>query len=89
VLPRPTLSTNFRFSAQVSWRWCTAAGWQPWLDTVTGWLREGRSPAVFIHTPGNAGALGLARQFHDEVQARVPGAGPLPEPVPVGPHTLF
>jgi hypothetical protein len=66
-----------------------AAGWQPWLDTVTGWLREGRSPAVFIHTPGNVEALGLARRFHDEVRARVPEAGPLPEPVPVGPPTLF
>ena len=29
----------------------TVAGWQPWLDTVAGWLREGRSPTVFIHTP--------------------------------------
>ena len=29
----------------------TVEGWQPWLDTVTGWLREGRSPTVFVHTP--------------------------------------
>jgi len=67
----------------------TAAGWQPWLDTVTGWLREGRSPTVFIHTPDNVEALGLARRFHDEVRARVPEVEPLPEPVPVGPPTLF
>jgi uncharacterized protein YecE (DUF72 family) len=67
----------------------TAAGWQPWLTTVAGWLAEGRSPTVFIHTPDNVAALGLARRFHDEVRARVPEVEPLPEPVPAGPPTLF
>ena len=67
----------------------TVAGWQPWLDTVTGWLREGRSPTVFIHTPDNVDALELARRFHDEVRARVPSVEPLPEPIPAGPPTLF
>jgi uncharacterized protein YecE (DUF72 family) len=67
----------------------TAAGWQPWADTVAGWLREGRSPTVFIHTPDNAESLGLARQFHDDVRTRVPELSPLPEPVPAGPPTLF
>jgi len=67
----------------------TAAGWQPWLDTVAGWLREGRSPTVFIHTPDNADALALARRFHHDVQTRLPGLDPLPEPLPSGPPTLF
>ena len=67
----------------------TAAGWRPWLDTVSGWLREGRSPTVFIHTPDNAAALELARRFHADVRARVPELSPLPEPVPAGPPTLF
>jgi uncharacterized protein YecE (DUF72 family) len=67
----------------------TAAGWQPWADTVAGWLREGRSPTVFIHTPDNVEALALARQFHDDVRARVPEVDPLAEPVPAGPATLF
>ena len=67
----------------------TIAGWQPWLDTVGGWLREGRSPTVFIHTPDNVDALELARRFHDDVRARVPEIDPLPEPVPAGPPTLF
>jgi len=67
----------------------TAAGWQPWLDTVAGWLREGRSPTVFIHTPDNVDALELARRFHDEVRVRVPEVEPLPEPVPAGPPALF
>jgi uncharacterized protein YecE (DUF72 family) len=67
----------------------TIAGWQPWLDVVAGWLREGRSPTVFIHTPDNVEALELARRFHDQVRARVPEVGPLPEPAPSGPPTLF
>ncbi len=67
----------------------TVAGWQHWLGTVGGWLREGRSPTVFIHTPDNVDALGLARRFHDEVRARVPEVEPLPEPVPAGPPALF
>jgi hypothetical protein len=55
------------------------------------WQHAGHTPrrAVFIHTPDNVEALGLARRFHNEVRARVPEAGPLPEPVPVGPATLF
>ena len=67
----------------------TAAGWQPWADVVAGWLGEGRSPTVFIHTPDNAEALELARRFHEDVRARVPGVKPLPDPVPAGPPTLF
>jgi uncharacterized protein YecE (DUF72 family) len=67
----------------------TVAGWRPWADAVAGWLREGRSPTVFIHTPDNVDALDLARRFHDDVRARVPEVEPLPEPIPAGPPTLF
>ncbi|WP_199729477.1 DUF72 domain-containing protein [Micromonospora sp. M71_S20] len=67
----------------------TVEGWQPWLDVVTGWLREGRSPTVFVHTPDNADAPELARRFHGEVRARLPEVEPLPEPEPIGPSTLF
>jgi uncharacterized protein YecE (DUF72 family) len=67
----------------------TVAGWQPWLDAVAGWLRDGRSPTVFIHTPDNVDALELARRFHDDVRARVPEVEPLPRPIPSGPATLF
>ncbi|MFI5614535.1 DUF72 domain-containing protein [Amycolatopsis sp. NPDC051903] len=67
----------------------TAEGWHPWADTVVGWLREGRSPTVFIHTPDNADALALARRFHDDVRARVPQVEPLTEPIPAEPPTLF
>jgi uncharacterized protein YecE (DUF72 family) len=67
----------------------TVEGWQPWIGTVTEWLREGRSPTVFVHTPDNADALMLARRFHDDVRARLPEIEPLPEPVPAEPLTLF
>ncbi|MEV5818618.1 DUF72 domain-containing protein [Micromonospora harpali] len=67
----------------------TVEGWRHWVDVVAGWLREGRSPTVFVHTPDNADAPALARRFHDEVRGRVPGVEALPEPVPVGPLTLF
>jgi len=67
----------------------TVAGWQPWVPIVAEWLREGRSPTVFLHTPDNADAPELARRFHDEVRALVPSLEPLPVPVPVEPLTLF
>jgi uncharacterized protein YecE (DUF72 family) len=67
----------------------TIEGWQPWIDIVAGWLREGRSPTMFIHTPDDADAPALARRFHAEVRSRLPELEPLPEPQPVGPLTLF
>ncbi|GAA2409375.1 DUF72 domain-containing protein [Actinomadura vinacea] len=67
----------------------TVEGWRHWVETVTGWLREGRSPTVFVHTPDNAEALMLARRFHDDVRAELPEVEPLPEPVPAEPPTLF
>ncbi|GAA0945460.1 DUF72 domain-containing protein [Nonomuraea longicatena] len=67
----------------------TVEGWAFWVETVVGWLREGRSPTVFIHTPDNAEAPPLARRFHEEVRVRVPDLAPLPTPEPVEPLTLF
>lgn len=68
----------------------TVEGWQRWVAVTAGWLREGRSPTVFVHTPDNADAPALARRFHAEVRAQVPGLDPLPEPEPVDePLTLF
>ncbi|MCO6010733.1 DUF72 domain-containing protein [Actinoallomurus purpureus] len=69
----------------------TVEGWQGWVGQVTEWLREGRSPTVFIHTPDNADALMLARRFHEDVRARLPEIEPLPEPMraPAEPPTLF
>jgi uncharacterized protein YecE (DUF72 family) len=67
----------------------TIAGWGHWIDVVTAWLREGRSPTMFIHTPDNADAPALARRFHDAVRARLPQLETLPDPAPIEPLTLF
>ncbi|ALG15160.1 DUF72 domain-containing protein [Kibdelosporangium phytohabitans] len=67
----------------------TVEGWQPWTEVVADWLREGRSPTVFVHTPDNDEAPALARRFHDDVRKLVPSLDPLPEPEPVEPATLF
>ncbi|WP_239377612.1 DUF72 domain-containing protein [Frankia sp. Cj5] len=67
----------------------TIEGWQRWIDIVVEWLREGRSPTVFIHTPDNADAPQLARRFHDSVRVRLPELDALPQPIPTGPPTLF
>ena len=67
----------------------TVDGWRRWIGVVAGWLREGRSPTMFIHTPDNADAPALARRFHDQVRGAVPGLDRLPEPEPVEPPTLF
>ena len=67
----------------------TIEGWQHWVEAAVQWLREGRSPTVFIHTPDNHDAPRLARQFYDQVRARVPALPGLPDPPPVEPDTLF
>ncbi|MEV4659242.1 DUF72 domain-containing protein [Micromonospora sp. NPDC049301] len=67
----------------------TVEGWQRWVEVVAAWLREGRSPTVFVHTPDNADAPLLARRFHEDVRVRVPQLEALPEPIPVEPLTLF
>jgi uncharacterized protein YecE (DUF72 family) len=67
----------------------TIKGWRYLADQSATWLREGRSPTIFLHTPDNAESLALARHFHDDVRARVPELAPLPEPVPTEPPTLF
>ncbi|WP_018685503.1 DUF72 domain-containing protein [Actinokineospora enzanensis] len=67
----------------------TVEGWRPWTAVVAEWLREGRSPTIFLHTPDNDDAPALARRFHDDVRALVPDLDALPEPDPVEPATLF
>ena len=67
----------------------TVAGWQVWVPVVAEWLREGRRPTFFVHTPDNDESLPLARRFHDEVRALVPDLAPLPEPIDAAPPTLF
>lgn len=53
--------------------------WSKWVTKVAQWLDEGRSPTFFVHTPDNAVAPLLARRFHGEVAALVPGLRALPD----------
>lgn len=45
----------------------------PWIEKVAGWIEEGRTPSVFLHTPDNIQAPDLARYFHQQLMARLPG----------------
>ncbi len=47
-----------------------------WVSTVADWLREGKSPYVYIHTPNNAQAHRLAERFHCLLREQLPS---LPE----------
>lgn len=49
---------------------------RPWVEKVAGWIEEGRTPYVFLHTPDNHRAPELARRFHQQLRERLPG---LPE----------
>lgn len=65
----------------------TRGGWSRWVDACERWVGEGRSPIVFVHTPDNHLAPGLAREFHEAVRTRLPdlpALGPLPPHEPDG-----
>lgn len=53
---------------------------EPWLDKVAGWIEEGLTPYVFLHTPDNHLAAAQARRFHDGLMGRLPGLPALAEP---------
>lgn len=51
----------------------------PWLDKVAGWIEEGRTPYIFLHTSDNYLAPALAQRFHQGLMERLPGLPALPE----------
>ncbi|EIM16139.1 DUF72 domain-containing protein [Pseudomonas chlororaphis] len=51
----------------------------PWIDKVAGWIEEGRTPYIFLHTADNRLAAELARRFHARLMQRLPGLPALPE----------
>lgn len=51
----------------------------PWLDKVAGWIEQGLSPYVFLHTSDNRLAPELARRFHQRLSERLPGLPELPQ----------
>ena len=62
---RPELDANDPFIEQ-------------WAIRVAGWIEEGRTPYVFLHTPDNIEAPDLARRFHHQLMTLLPGLPDLP-----------
>jgi uncharacterized protein YecE (DUF72 family) len=60
----PDLQANDAFLAQ-------------WVAKVAGWIEEGRTPYVFLHTPDNHLAAEQALRFHQQLTERLPGLAPL------------
>lgn len=51
----------------------------PWVEKIAGWIEEGRTPYIFLHTADNLLAAKLALRFHDRLMQRLPGLPALPE----------
>jgi uncharacterized protein YecE (DUF72 family) len=64
----------------------TADGIARWQPIVADWLREGRTPTVFLHTPDNTGTPALALAFHEALSRLIPDLAPLPTPLPLVAH---
>lgn len=62
---RPELEANAPFVEQ-------------WALKVAGWIEEGRTPYIFLHTPDNIQAPDLARRFHEQLLTLLPGLPELP-----------
>ncbi|MNE56238.1 hypothetical protein D3C80_1511320 [compost metagenome] len=56
-----------------------AAYLAPWVDKVAGWIEQGLTPHVFLHTPDNHRAAEQAQRFHRLLMARLPGLPALTE----------
>jgi uncharacterized protein YecE (DUF72 family) len=57
---------------------------EPWVNKFVEWIKEGRTPYLFLHTPDNRHAPELAMRFHAKLQDHLPDLPPLPvmaEPV--------
>ena len=52
--------------------------YQPWLAKIRQWLHEGKSPYCFFHTPDNASAPALCRQFVQDLAEQHPVLAPWP-----------
>jgi len=51
----------------------------PWVEKIAGWIEEGRTPYIFLHTSDNLLAAKLAQHFHRRLMSRLPGLPALPE----------
>lgn len=68
----PTVRFIAGLDNQQSLRWL-----EPWLNKCAQWLKEGRSPILFMHTPDNRLAPELARLFHARLAQRLSDLPPM------------
>ncbi|MEE2639850.1 MAG: DUF72 domain-containing protein [Planctomycetota bacterium] len=52
---------------------------EEWTNELAGWIRQGKTPYLFTHTPNDAFAPEFARKFHLSLQDKVEHLAPLPE----------
>ncbi len=53
---------------------------EPWVARVAGWIEQGLTPHVFLHTPDNHLAAEQALRFHGLLRERLPGLPELQPP---------
>ena len=70
---RPMLRFVGRNDLEISRPWLSE-----WVPVVAGWLTEGRTPYVFMHSPDDLFAPSLARLFHQELSKLIPDLPLLP-----------
>jgi len=44
---------------------------EPWINTIAQWLKEGRKPLIFVHLPNNIEAPKLAYHLHQKLRERI------------------
>jgi uncharacterized protein YecE (DUF72 family) len=81
VPPRPTAFTQFPQVRFIGHPMLEANDpfLLPWVEKIAGWIEEGRTPYIFLHTADNLLAAKLAQRFHAMLMLRLPGLPPLPE----------
>lgn len=57
----------------------TVGSWiDEWCTVVAAWIREGRTPYVFVHSPNNELTPQFAELFHSKLSEQLPTLEPLP-----------
>jgi uncharacterized protein YecE (DUF72 family) len=69
----PVVRIVFHPDRAVNERWL-----ERWAGILTGWLREGREPTVFVHSPSNRESPHIARDLRQRIDRRI-AVGPMPE----------
>ncbi len=69
----PIVRIVFHPEAAVNDRWL-----DHWATVLAGWIRAGREPHVFVHSPSNVESPEIARTLHERIGA-LEGVGAMPD----------